>query len=176
MAIKISGTTGIDMGNTPVSNASQVDSVVVNENGSNVINQGELAYDVNTSSHISNTLASGAIIERGSNANGEYIKFADGTLICTLIGVTIPYRNPTWLEYDWTFPMAFISIPFSSWSYRGNILNQINWPVAYRVGGLSISVPTNLRASLSLYPPLGSNWAIDSASTDARAYAIGRWK
>lgn len=25
----------------------------------------------------------GAIIERGSNANGEYVKFADGTLICT---------------------------------------------------------------------------------------------
>ncbi|WP_353231860.1 hypothetical protein [Pseudomonas helleri] len=27
-------------------------------------------------------MASGAIIERGSNANGEYTKFADGTLIC----------------------------------------------------------------------------------------------
>lgn len=27
-------------------------------------------------------LPTGAILERGSNANGEYIKFADGTLIC----------------------------------------------------------------------------------------------
>lgn len=34
--IKISGTTGIDMGNTPVSNASQIDGDVVNENGVNV--------------------------------------------------------------------------------------------------------------------------------------------
>ena len=25
----------------------------------------------------------GAIIERGSNANGEFVKYADGTLICT---------------------------------------------------------------------------------------------
>lgn len=25
----------------------------------------------------------GAVIERGSNANGEYVKFADGTMICT---------------------------------------------------------------------------------------------
>ena len=24
----------------------------------------------------------GAVIERGSNANGEYVKFADGTMIC----------------------------------------------------------------------------------------------
>ena len=30
---------------------------------------------------IANTLSSGAIIERGSNANGEYVKFVDGTLI-----------------------------------------------------------------------------------------------
>ncbi|WP_238138537.1 hypothetical protein [Aeromonas salmonicida] len=27
-------------------------------------------------------IPTGAIIERGSNANGEYIKFADGTLVC----------------------------------------------------------------------------------------------
>lgn len=28
----------------------------------------------------------GAIVERGSNANGNYVKFADGTLICPLLG------------------------------------------------------------------------------------------
>ena len=27
----------------------------------------------------------GAIIERGSNANGEYVKYADGTMICTIM-------------------------------------------------------------------------------------------
>ena len=32
---------------------------------------------------IPNTLASGAIIERGDNSNGSYVKFADGTMICT---------------------------------------------------------------------------------------------
>ena len=36
MAITINGATGIDMGNTPVSNASQVDSAIINENGDNV--------------------------------------------------------------------------------------------------------------------------------------------
>jgi hypothetical protein len=82
MPIVISGTTGMDMGNKPISNTSQVDSTVINENGSNVISQSELAYDADTSSYIPNTLVSGAIIERGSNANSEYIKFADGTMIC----------------------------------------------------------------------------------------------
>ena len=41
-----------------------------------------VTYNVNTSSFIPNTLASGAIIEIGSNANGSYVKFADGTMIC----------------------------------------------------------------------------------------------
>lgn len=60
----------------------------------------------------------GAIIERGSNVNGEYAKFADGTLICTseiantsaAIGTALQggYRSDI---YNWTFPTAFISRP-----------------------------------------------------------------
>jgi len=57
----------------------------------------------------------GTIIERGSNANGEYVKFADGTMICTLVvasqsvAVTTAYGslfigNPP----AWTFPVAFV--------------------------------------------------------------------
>lgn len=32
----------------------------------------------------------GSIIERGANANGEYIKFADGTMVCCLSNFNIP--------------------------------------------------------------------------------------
>ena len=131
MAIVISGN-GIDMGGNPVSNASQVDSslinasqvdsTVINENGSNVVSQGELAYDVDTSSYIPNTLASGAIIERGSNANGEYVKFADGTLICNAVlpeQVGYSWPSGTWFKASnfplvingWTYPSAFSAVP-----------------------------------------------------------------
>lgn len=34
----------------------------------------------------SGSVPTGAIIERGSNANGEYVKFADGTMICWRLG------------------------------------------------------------------------------------------
>jgi hypothetical protein len=34
----------------------------------------------------SSGVPTGAIIESGSNANGEYVKYADGTLICTFMG------------------------------------------------------------------------------------------
>jgi len=73
----------------------------------------------------------GAIIERGSNANGEYVKFSDGTLICT-------FRSSTELttsnlqtevyfapEPTFTFPEPFVSTPFISSATLES--NSISW-------------------------------------------------
>jgi len=46
---------------------------------------------------------------RGSLANGEYVRLADGTQFCWLNNVTIPYANADVLAYTWTFPAAFAS-------------------------------------------------------------------
>lgn len=67
----------------------------------------------------------GAIIERGSNANGDYTKFADGTMFCSVsltaaVSVTTAVGSlfiggiaPT------SFPAAFIAIPdVARFSYR----------------------------------------------------------
>lgn len=47
--------------------------------------------------NISGSMASGSIIERGSNANGEFTKFADGTLFCWGVvdkpGISIASQN-----------------------------------------------------------------------------------
>jgi adhesin HecA-like repeat protein len=50
-----------------------------------------------------------SVIERGSNANGDFIKYADGTLICTgqiiaPAGTGTGVKNQTW-----TFPATFIN-------------------------------------------------------------------
>ncbi|QAX31319.1 hypothetical protein [Leisingera sp. NJS204] len=45
----------------------------------------------------------GAVIERGSNANGEYVRFADGTQICT--ETVAP--STTAADSAWAFPAAF---------------------------------------------------------------------
>lgn len=47
----------------------------------------------------------GAIIERGSNANGEYVRYADGTQVC--YNVNFAAGNGT----VWTFPAAFVGTP-----------------------------------------------------------------
>ena len=51
----------------------------------------------------------GAIIERGSNANGEFVKYADGTLICTRKAISISYTNAFVIKADLTFPATFES-------------------------------------------------------------------
>lgn len=53
------------------------------------------------------TMTSGAIIERGSNANGEFTRFADGTQICT--AMSVGYTANT-VKFG-SFPIAFASNP-----------------------------------------------------------------
>ena len=52
----------------------------------------------------------GAIIQRGSNANGEFIKFADGTQKCWGITTVIPVAN-TLSSRAFTFPASFAAQP-----------------------------------------------------------------
>lgn len=66
----------------------------------------------------------GAIIERGSNANGEYVRFADGTQICwrqwESTGVTPTSRSEgvltggAYYNRFWTYPISFSSAPFTA--------------------------------------------------------------
>lgn len=48
----------------------------------------------------------GAIIEQGSNANGQYVRFADGTQICDA-----RLTSSSSAQVTWTFPAAFTATP-----------------------------------------------------------------
>lgn len=139
----------------------------------------EIAYNNNTLAFIPNTLPSGAIIENGSNANGSYIKYADGTLICTGFG-NATYNNARVLRFTITFPTAFINNSVvvtggsSTASADTNIVyNALNRFVAtgHKNGN------TNTVGVLDIYN------LTDSISFSAGEYmnncdylAIGRWK
>lgn len=66
-----------------------------------------LANIVGTVSQASG-VPSGAIIERGSNANGEYTAYADGTLEC-FARIECTYSLTNLLVGPWTYPKAFSS-------------------------------------------------------------------
>lgn len=56
----------------------------------------------------------GAIVQRGSNANGEFVRFADGTQICSreIVIASREYAAGAAYEWgNWTFPAAFLVRP-----------------------------------------------------------------
>jgi hypothetical protein len=76
---------------------------------------GEVYAEGNILGTVSQTggVPTGAIIERGSNANGAFVRFADGTQICTETRTITPVAN-TFTSYTWTYPAAFIADPIIS--------------------------------------------------------------
>ncbi|MDV1212936.1 hypothetical protein VC596_01710 [Citrobacter freundii] len=113
----------------------------------------------------------GAIIERGSNSNGEYTKFADGTLICCFTkSVESITSNPSGgttnlyfsTESVFTFPATFVGT------------RPVVAPSASLSTGGTSSWPSVRGSSLT-----GTSLALISNVQNAAAYlgytAVGRW-
>jgi len=110
----------------------------------------------------------GAIIERGSNANGEYVRFADGTQICFAyrevnLSIDKTYGGAYYNTATWTFPSAFSSFSYGSGTFR------IDGRLTYCTGTGS---STNSALVLAVVDPLGSTY---SGTYQCRFIAIGRW-
>ena len=105
----------------------------------------------------------GAIIERGSNANGEFVKYADGTMICTFVTSSVTLAATA---TDFSFPAAFVGSPTAA-------------QCASAIGG------TALRSTArdTVLAPVSGNWQLrieqaTSYTVQAQQYAliaIGRW-
>jgi hypothetical protein len=112
----------------------------------------------------------GAIIERGSNANGDYVKFADGTLICTSTNRTVNYVNTSNLNFSWVYPIAFVaSVPAVNVNIASSTVTtqrQITAVCAY-----SRSVAQAVCAALSM----GQFVPADASAMYLDVCAIGRW-
>ena len=113
------------------------------------------------------------IVSSGSNVNGSWIKFADGTLICTVQHGVIcnQLRGNRWgttsgdgyvpIDSTWVFPMAFIAAPRCHGSPSG----------VYDHGGgqCHLSNPTTTQAVIRA-------WCVSSGTMLCDYFAIGRWK
>ena len=109
----------------------------------------------------------GAIIERGSNANGEYVRFADRTQICTHSVVAQAPTSPTGSGFQspdvatWIFPSIFIVSP------------QVSALGHYSSGParawMSISPPTTTAVFVI------SHSFVSGSIVGSSMIAIGRW-
>ncbi len=113
----------------------------------------------------------GAVIESGTNANGTYVKFADGTMIC-------------W----WKPPFVNIGIPSldasgpHAWNYPAEFIDSFNLVVSADYVGVHA---TSLRACISSVLPTAleiyvfntdTTTTLITSNDDILMYsAIGRW-
>ncbi|MDX0973526.1 phage tail protein [Sinorhizobium medicae] len=105
----------------------------------------------------------GAIIERGSNANGEYVKFADGTMICTSPEVTVSMNQAT----GNLFYSNAVSLPMP-------VLFTGVQPVGFGHAASTINAWVNARTAFGSW--VGAAYSAASRASDTiRFGAIGRW-
>ena len=119
------------------------------------------------------SLGSGGVVSSGSNANGEYVKFADGTLICSLSilvtdqAINLAYGNLFQGTREWTFP-----VPFLTGTLPSVVCGAFRWGNSASWAAVRI-VNANLSATLRGFDiasrPVGTEVSIT-------ATAIGRWK
>lgn len=127
-------------------------------------------YKIYDQSNINGTVSgtyaapTGAIIETGTNANGRYTKFADGTMICThslTTATQVMTATSGWYRTigdTWTFPEAFAAAP--------NVHTAVDGYLMFASQG----VPTTsavVAFALSLTP--------EPYTKTLRLTAIGRW-
>lgn len=107
----------------------------------------------------------GAIIQRGSNANGDFIKWADGTQICQhnfteSLNMNTQASGFYFASQGWTYPAAF-SVP-------PQVIPQT------RIGSLLTPMaPGDSTTTLCNFFPVSMSSQSGTATT--RVIAIGRW-
>ena len=109
----------------------------------------------------------GAIIEHGSNSNGEFVKYADGTMICTTVAVTTDvditagniFRGLADSASPW--PAEFASVP--------KVLHTPGKSADVRTWGGSSSASDATEVRLRLCS------AISRTSQVGFSIGIGRW-
>lgn len=117
----------------------------------------------------------GAIVERGSNANGEYVRFADGTAMCWSV-VSTAYLDANRLIYTWTFPTSLPGVrvvqatfPSAPGDYVGSTLNA-NRSMKF---GASLISPS--ASAIVIWGPGTPAFQSGDQINNISVVAIGRW-
>lgn len=137
------------------------------ETHENIGNINDLQYDTNLVGAIN------SIIESGSNENGNWIKYVDGTMICTkTISITTPITSPWGALFEsgdvilGQFPQTFISNP------RVSVTNNSSSGVGALIEAVFGVTTTSA----------GKCWLCRGTSRDSQVpyvldiIAIGKWK
>lgn len=114
------------------------------------------------------------IVESGSNANGEYLKFKNGTMLCTIRqtyttqAINSAYGSSLYSGTKvWTFPCLFLvdTVPIC-------LCTELKWGTGASWPATNVS-PSNTQTTFTVLDILSR---ATGTSTKFAAFAIGRWK
>lgn len=121
----------------------------------------------------SGSVPTGAIIERGANANGDYIRFADGTQMCWLNQAydAVLAAGANSGDVSWVFPAAFLTgtAPPVRVTTRAGATNADR--LAAAIGLRACGTPYSATSGVYLIANSGTT----SLTARADLFAVGRW-
>lgn len=116
----------------------------------------------------------GAVIERGSNANGEYLRLADGTQICTHT-LSLGYYSGSTLSGSWSFPASFASTTGLVVAATKNMTASSLTPGRDQLAGFDTNAPSTSSVDFRQARIAGMTNFGSSDMLVIGALAIGRW-
>ena len=115
----------------------------------------------------------GAIIERGSNANGEFVRYADGTQICWRNDFALPFVTGLRVGANWTYPASFVTDgSVSVFHLPDSGGGASKGPDSYIATRFIIG---STSTSLQAYRVEGTDGWVDGDVISTTAMGIGRW-
>ena len=108
----------------------------------------------------------GAIIECGSNSNGEFVKYADGTMICTS-QVSFNFSTSSFGKQVFSYPASFVAIEFVNWAIGNGSQTYANNAAA--------NVRPDTAAPLTDWGVYNTAYNSRNATEQIYLFAIGRW-
>ncbi len=122
------------------------------------------------------TVGGDPVIESGSNTDGEWIRWADGTQTCSRRAITFGTRSGQRVSRDWNYPTVFVSagpvhvghtVNLNSVFVEGWDLSAIYCPTA------EAGNPTDAKLHMTVS---GQDTSIGWSNINTYAHATGRWK
>ena len=117
-------------------------------------------------------IADGAIIEQGSNTNGEWVRLANGTQICLYRGTTTEEENSANGKI-FTFPAAFFDVLTTKLVCSPARLASGTTAATTVVESSVVSASTYI---IKILVPTDDGITASASSLGFHAIAIGRWK
>lgn len=134
-------------------------------------------FDVLGTVAMTNGQPSGSLFERGSNANGRYVRMADGTQICSTNKLTLVATSSSSASVLWTYPAEFADADIAVTLTRpGAVGGSYTGISAFDVGSEFYNSLSAAAVSLGVVAQEGRSFGGSGQIRDCHAIAIGRGK